>query len=82
MGRTRLRSEWHPDVEVTLQAYDLKCHDEKHEQLEHDVNHRCHLQFDFVTVGILISNFHNSVGNVFSDAERKFFKRVFLADLN
>ena len=55
LGRQR-----HLDVKVAFQRDDLEGHDKEHQQLKHDVNHRCHLQFDRVLpTARRAANFHS-----------------------
>jgi hypothetical protein len=48
VGSTGFGRQGHLDIEVPLHRSDTERHDEEDEQLKHDVNHRCHLDFDLL----------------------------------
>ncbi len=58
--RLLLGSQRHFDVVVALHGRDFVGHDEKYQQLEHDVDQRRHLQLDLSGPFVVTANFHKS----------------------
>ena len=47
----RRSTNGHVDAEIAFGFDNLQCQHEEDQQLEHDINHRCHLRFDLVRFG-------------------------------
>jgi len=88
-----LRGQRHVDVELAFLSTDSKREEKEYEQLEHDVNHRCHLQLDLLILsGARVAELHGDTQirgngpvrrplgpNFFLGPQRELLKLFFLA---